>query len=81
MKASMASPAADAEQDNSRTDSNASSSPGHDVLELGVKQRNRFDYFSSSTQGAQGSQMKIESEVDLRGGSGEGHGAKYRKNN
>ena len=29
--------------------------------ELGVKQRNRFDYFSSNAQGAQGSQMRIES--------------------
>ena len=29
---------------------------------MGVKQRNRMGYFSSSTQGSQGSQMKIESQ-------------------
>jgi len=27
---------------------------------MGVKQRNRHDYFSTSAQGSQGSQMRIE---------------------
>ena len=31
------------------------------TLDLGIKQRKGFDYFSSNAQGAQGSQMKIES--------------------
>jgi hypothetical protein len=31
-----------------------------------VKQRNRYDYFSTNAQGAQGSQMKIESNADKK---------------
>lgn len=31
------------------------------TIDLGVKQRNRFEYFASNSQGSQGSQMRIES--------------------
>ena len=34
--------------------------------DLRVKQRGRFDYFKGNTQGAQGSQMKIESHVSKK---------------
>ena len=48
---------------NDRIDSNDDVSPRMDQPTSQVKQRNRYDYFSSNAQGAQGSQMRIESNV------------------